>query len=96
VWDTGRNTTIDNWFASVVVMLLNHGLTILGTIKKNKREIHPLSLNGKIRPPFSTMFGFRNKSTLVACIPQEGKVVSILHETDPALIRILEENRNPR
>jgi hypothetical protein len=50
VWNTGRNITIDNWFTSVKlvdVMLLNHRLTILGTIRKNKREIPPLFLNGK-------------------------------------------------
>jgi hypothetical protein len=44
VWNTGRNITIDNWFTSVKlvdVKLLNHRLTILGTIKRNKRENTP-------------------------------------------------------
>ncbi|XP_066137444.1 uncharacterized protein [Euwallacea fornicatus] len=39
--NTNRNVTADNWFSSVEVVqeLKNRGLTYVGTIKRNKREI---------------------------------------------------------
>ncbi|XP_008181635.1 piggyBac transposable element-derived protein 4-like [Acyrthosiphon pisum] len=42
VFGTNRNITFDNWFTSnnlVQTMLLSHKLTIVGTIRKNKREL---------------------------------------------------------
>ena len=39
--DSGRNIVLDNFFTSVpiAVKLLNWGMTITSTIRKNKREI---------------------------------------------------------
>ncbi|KAL4144046.1 hypothetical protein QTP88_006280 [Uroleucon formosanum] len=40
---TGRNVTMDNWFTSISLAedMLNIKLTIIGTLKKNKREVPP-------------------------------------------------------
>ena len=41
---TGRNITGDRYFSNfdLTVQLLNHGLTYIGTLRSNKREIPPL------------------------------------------------------
>ena len=41
--DTGTNVTMDNFFTSIKLSkdLLDNGLSILGTIRKNKKEIPP-------------------------------------------------------
>ena len=42
----GYNITADNWFTSIeVIETLRHlGMTNVGSVKKNGRKIHPLSL----------------------------------------------------
>ena len=46
---TGRNITCDNWFTSFALAedLLLHNLTMVGTIKKNKKEIPKQWINQK-------------------------------------------------
>lgn len=85
---TGRNVTIDNWFTSlplVKTLLSDFKLTVIGTIRKNKREL-PVEFSKPVsRPEKSSMFGFRNECTLVSYIPKKGKnvlLVSSLHHSD--------------
>lgn len=84
---SGRNLTIDNWFNSfplVERMLKEHKITIVGTMKKNKREIPPSFINGK-RPVYDSKFGFKDNTTLVSYIPKKGKtvlLVSSMHDDD--------------
>lgn len=85
---SGRNVTCDNWFTSIplaVDLLENDKLTMVGTIRKNKREIPPFMTVAKDRPVESSIFAFRKNMTLVSYKPKKDKVVlvlSTLHDDD--------------
>lgn len=79
---TNRNVTIDNWFTSIplaVHLLKRHKLTIVGTLRKDKREVPPEFLTTKNKSVYSSMFGFHeDKMTLVSYVPNKKKVVLML------------------
>lgn len=79
IMGTNRNITVDNWFSSVPLfekMLIDHKLTMIGTLRKNKREIPPTFLTNKV--PGRSLFGFDNNKTLVSYSPKANKVVILL------------------
>lgn len=88
VTGTGRHLTMDNWFMSVPLakeLLCNHRLTVNGTLRKNKPEIPPSFIDGKIRPPLTSLFAYQNDCSLVSYMPKKNKVVLLLstfHHTD--------------
>ena len=61
--------------------LKNNGLTLLGTIRKNRIELPPELVFAKNREIFSSMFAFGNETTLVSYCPKKGKVVVLLSST---------------
>lgn len=83
---TRRNITMDNWFTSVPAaddLLKNHDLTIVGTLRKDKKQI-PFDFFVK-RPPKTSMFGFTEDKTIVSYIPKRNKnviLLSTLHHDD--------------
>lgn len=98
VHGSNRNVTMDNWFTSVRLAdeLLEepYKLTMLGTIRKNKREIPPELLETKGRNAKTSMFCFDQSKTLVSYMPRKNKCVlllSTLHEG----AEISEENGKP-
>nr|XP_023026647.1 piggyBac transposable element-derived protein 4-like [Leptinotarsa decemlineata] len=92
---TGRNVTVDNWFTSMALLenlQKNFNLTLLGTIRKNKRELPPEFARPSSRPPLSSMFAFQKNATLVSYIPKKNKnilLVSGIHFDDK-----IDENTN--
>ncbi|XP_031338368.1 piggyBac transposable element-derived protein 4-like [Photinus pyralis] len=79
---TGRNVTCDNWFTSIPLaleLLQKHNLTLVGTLRKNKREI-PEFFSAKIkeRRINTSMFGFTKDMTLVSYKPKQNKIVLLL------------------
>ena len=78
--NSGRNVTMDNWFTSFHLMecLLSDNVTLVGTIRKNKKEIPPEFINSKNRENNTSMFGFTKNATLVLYVPKKGKVVTLL------------------
>lgn len=84
---SGRNVTIDIWYTSVPLVndLLNDfGLTAVGTLKKNKRQVPPQFVNTKKRPLGESLYGFRENCTLLSYVPKKNKVVlliSSMHNT---------------
>jgi hypothetical protein len=59
-------------------MLTNHRLTIVGTMKKNKRKIPSSFLNIRNREIKSSRFGYQEKCTLVSYVPKTRKNVLLL------------------
>ncbi|CAD6218015.1 GSCOCG00011413001-RA-CDS [Cotesia congregata] len=83
---TGRNVTCDNYFTSVPLAnhLLENNTTLVGTIRKNKREIPKEMTEIKTRPIYSSKFLFSNTSMLVSYVPKKSKNVlmySTLHNS---------------
>ena len=74
---SGRNITADNFFSSIPLAeeLLQKGLTYVGTIHSNKSEIPDEMRPAKNKDQHSSIFGFKNKVTLVSYVPQQNKAV---------------------
>lgn len=83
---TGRNITMDNWYNSIPLandLLKNHNTTVVGTLRKNKREIPPCFLEIKKRQLNSTMFGYGTKILLTSYVPKKNKnvlLISTMHD----------------
>lgn len=78
---TGRNITTDNWYTSVPLaesLLRDHKLTLVGTLRKNKKEIPPEFINARIRAENSSMFAFKENMSLLSYCPKKNKVVLLL------------------
>lgn len=85
--NTGRNVTTDNWYTSIPLAeaLLEKGLTTIGTIRKNKKEIPPDFNVLRGRDVKSSMFGFRDNMVMVSHVPKAGKnvlLISTMHNDD--------------
>jgi len=77
---TCRNLTTDNWYTSypLAVSLLKDKITLVGTLKKNKKEIPFEFLPNKNKEVNSSMFGFQKQVTLVSFTPKKNKSVVLL------------------
>ena len=87
IFGTGRNITLDNWFTSYVLAekMLRHQITLVGTLRKNKRHIPPELLDFQNRDENTSLFGFRDNCTLVSYITKKKKnalILSTLHNDD--------------
>lgn len=68
ILNTGRNITMDNYFTSVPLALdlLEKRTTLVGTLRKNKREIPPLLLEMGQRQVRSSMFAFLRRGIILS------------------------------
>lgn len=76
-----RNVTVDNWFCSLPLckeLLTNHELTLVGTVRQNKREIPPVFVDKKLKEAGDVTFGFRKDCTLVSYAAKKNKIVTLL------------------
>lgn len=86
--NSNRNVTVDNWFCSIPLcteLLQNHKLTLVGTLRKNKKEIPPIFVDLKQLPVGGSLFGFRKNCTLVSYRAKKNKQVLLLssmHDDD--------------
>ncbi|XP_052745784.1 piggyBac transposable element-derived protein 4-like [Bicyclus anynana] len=79
---TNRNITMDNWFTSVSLAdeLLQspYNLTLVGTLRSNKREIPGKLKNSRSRAIGTSMFCYDGDKTLVSYKAKSNKVVFVL------------------
>lgn len=77
---SNRNVTCDNYFTDheLALSLLSKGLTIVGTVRKNKTFIPPEFHPRADRPSQSSVFGFSKTTTLVSYVPKPRKAVVLL------------------
>jgi hypothetical protein len=77
---SNRNVTCDNYFTDheLALSLLSKGLTIVGTVRKNKPFIPPEFQARSDRPSNSSVFGFSKTATLVSYLPKPRKAVILL------------------
>ncbi|XP_046406812.1 piggyBac transposable element-derived protein 3-like [Ischnura elegans] len=94
---SGRNITVDNWFASTPLAeeMIRNNLTLVGTVRKNKRELPPDIVNVREREEKSSLFCFRKNIALVSYVPKKSKNV-ILLSTMHSRISIDESTGNKR
>lgn len=93
---TNRNVTADNWFSSMEVtdVLENVGLTYVGTLKKDKKEIPTEFLADKNRRVNSARFGFSKNRTLVSFVPKQNRAVVLVSSMHKG-IEVSEEKNKP-
>lgn len=80
VLNTGRNITMDNYFTSIPLAkeLIQMKTTLVGTVRKNKRELPALFINTSQRPVPSSIFGYRQNTVLLSHKPKPQKNVLML------------------
>lgn len=78
VQGSNRNITTDNWFTSYELSeeLSKKNLTLVGTLRKNKREIPPSMLSPA--PIGSSKFLYQDNKMIVAFHPKKNKKVLLL------------------
>lgn len=86
-FNTGRNMTTDNWYTSAPLAqsLLKKGLTTIGTIRKNNKDIPPDFNVLRGRNVKSNMFGLGDNMVLVSDVPKVGKnvlLISTMHNAN--------------
>lgn len=74
------NITMDNWFSSLRVakQLFENGTTMVGTVRKDKREVPREFRLARGHPPCSSKFGFHPPCTMVSYVPKPNKVVILM------------------
>lgn len=94
---TGRNITCDNYFTDLdlAMELLQKKLTLVGTVRKNKRFIPKEFLPHRQREENSSIFGFQEKHTLVSYVPKKNKAVVLLSSMHHTNDIVVEDSRKP-
>lgn len=77
---SGRNITTDNFFTDITLAeeLLSNKITLVGTMRKSRKDIPKQLLDVKKRALFSSDFLFTNTMTLVSYITKPRKFVVLL------------------
>lgn len=96
VLNTNRNITGDNWYTSVQLVdeLRKVGLTYVGTVKKNKRQIPTEFLPSRTREVQSSVFGFQKDKMIVSYVPKKNRSVILMSSMHHGAV-VDEESKKP-
>ena len=77
---SGRNVTTDNFFTTMELakVLNSWNMTLVGTVRKNKRFLPSNMQPTKERPVYSTNFAYHRDATVCAYVPKKKKAVVLL------------------
>lgn len=84
--NSGRNVTCDNWFTSIPLaqdLMHNEKLTLVGTMRSNRKGIPDFMKNSKDRPVGSTIFAYKDNLTLLSFKSKRNKTVLALSTLHP-------------
>ena len=74
-----RNITSDNFFTNLELgRKLLQNLTIMGTIRKNRKELPAEFMSTKDRKKFTTLYGYQKETIIASYCPKKGKMVTLL------------------
>lgn len=81
--ESGRNVTCDNFFTSysLVNELAKKKITLLGTIRKQRKEVPKTMLAAKERAIDTSKYLFTKLATMVSYVPKKNKAVVLLSST---------------
>ena len=93
---SARNVSIDNFFTSVAVArtLLQHQLTVVGTMRKCKREIPVCMKAAKSQQTKTSVSGFSDQLTMVSYVPKKNKAVILLSTMHYGITIVEEDPKN--
>ncbi|KAL7382434.1 hypothetical protein ABVT39_022264 [Epinephelus coioides] len=76
----GHSVTCNNFFTSLELgeALLRQGITLLGTMRRNKPELPPALKPLRLRNIHSSIFGFTKSATAVSYVAKKNKLVILL------------------
>ena len=78
--NTGRNITVDNFFTDFQTArdFLAKRMTLVGTVRKNKRDIPVEFQANRNRQTESSLFGFDGQLTIASYVPKKNRAVILL------------------
>ena len=96
--NTGRNITTDNFFTSyrLAQELMQRRLSLVGTVRSNRKEIPPSMQPDRSRPACSSVFGFSSDGvTMVSYVPKPRKAVILLSSQHRDTALMDDDKRKP-
>lgn len=94
----GRGVTTDNFFTSYGLSqeLLRKKLSLVGTLRKNRSELPPISMPSKEREVNSSIYAFRDDACLVSYVPKRNKAIILLSTFHNKIENANDETKKPK
>lgn len=93
----GRNITTDNFFTcyDLAQELLIKNFTLVGTMRKSRKEIPPVLMPSKQRDIYSSQYAFTNNTCFVSYVPKKNKAIILLSTMHNQIQNAEDETKKP-